>query len=618
MSEYVSLFFEHPRQFISLAAVAAVWVGLAALGRLANAGRLYPELTPILGWSIASGMLTMAGVYTDLPLRWVVAALMVVALLTTLQSIRRDPWLVTPAFLKMIVLAAPLLILTSAMIGSQWDEFADWLISPKYLLVHDVIPGLGHPPSGASLAAYPYGWHIVGYLAGLAGGGDLIENAGSLINVLLLLSLGHAALRLAGAEKAETMPWWMAGLAVGAATALNTAFVQKIVLTSYADVATSVSLAAAAIFGWSMLGDLAAGRSAAARRAAICLALVLMLLVNLKQSTFELYGLLLIGLSVAGVRDSRISLRSLVAHLALSAAPAALLYLMWRGYVAAELSGREFIIRPITEWYWDILPEVLRKAGWVLLKKSYYLVVMLAAVVVGLRALRRCHTVLDRAAITVGAIFLGHIAFLIFCYLAAFGRGEAVNVASFWRYNQQLAGLGICFATLCVGEGWRRWGHLATALGLSARRAGTLTMCLVVAAPVLFAEKLRFDKLPYIRHYRLVAMEAKPLLGPEEPVSVLDPAGSGESAIIFSYDALPLGRRASYLGLYHDTSAAGIRRFWDATPVGKIMLHSVPPAVREILGDELQPEMSYLLDKHADGSFAIVKSWRYPPGFHAR
>ncbi len=622
MPEYFTYFFEHPRQISSVLSVAVLWFSFAALARLAGAGGRFPELAPVIGWAVASTAMTLVGVYTDISLEYAAIGLAVLTVFVFAASARRDPWVIPIGFLKAICFAAPLLLLVSAAIGSQWDEFADWLITPKYLLLYGVMPGLGHPPSGATLSAYPFGWHFVTYFASVIGG-RLIENTGALVNVLLLLSLGHAAVRLSmgnvtGALPTHPLSWRHAAFAVAAATLINPAFVQKVILTSYADVATSVSLAVAAIYGWMMLKDLAEGDARAARRSAWLMSLVLMLLVNLKQSTGELFGLLLIALAIAGLCDPRVRIRPLFTHLFAAALPGLIIYFVWRGYVTAELTGQEFSIRPLADWHWDLLPKILSGAVYVLLKKSYYTVLMLGAVVAGVLAVRRCRSTFDHMAITIGVVFLGHVTFLLVMYLAAFGKFEAERVASFWRYNQQLSGLGICFAASCLGLAWHRWGGALDTRGVSAKRLGLFAMCLVLLAPIVFAEKLRFDALPYVRHYRTVAVEAAPLIRAEDKVHIFDPKGTGESAIIFRYEGVPLGKPVNFTSAFSNSSEAQVRDLIEDFGHGVILVHSATPSVIAVLGDRFTADHSYLLRLHEDGRIDEIKSWPYPEGFHKR
>jgi len=84
----------------------------------------------------------------------------------------------------MVVLGAPMLLLVSAMMASQWDEFSHWLPSARYLYVTDGFPDGRDPVTGASFPAYPYGWPLATYFASRLSG-RFVEIAGALTNVAM-------------------------------------------------------------------------------------------------------------------------------------------------------------------------------------------------------------------------------------------------------------------------------------------------------------------------------------------------------------------------------------------------------------------------------------------------
>ena len=100
------------------------------------------------------------------------------------------------------------------------------------------------------------------------------------------------------------------------------------------------------------------------------------------------FGLGVGALFFVGLVDPRIRFASLVRCAVLITLPAVVVYGVWRYYVANELAGREFTIRPFDDWSIDLLPSILGNMVYVLLKKSAYLAAMLAAM---LAALRQVH-----------------------------------------------------------------------------------------------------------------------------------------------------------------------------------------------------------------------------------
>ncbi len=610
MPEYAAFFFEDPRQIMALASIALIWLGLAALGSLIGGREADKPLYPLLGWAAVVVVYTVAGTLTDIPFTILAIALGAAALACAAIFVRRDRWLIEPVFLRMLAWSAPLLLLVSAMQGSQWDEFSHWLTGQKYLLNVDRFPGEGHPKSAVSFPAYPYAWQLLAYFAGRIQGG-VAENAGALLNILLLLTLGLLAVRRAlfvtGRDEAGIHPWLLASLAVAAATVFNPTFVQKVILTAYADLATSVTLAAGVLAGWSMLDALGDGDEKRARHRALIAGLVFAILISLKQSTLELFGLGVGALFAVGLVQPQVRLAALVRATALMALPALVVYGLWRFYVASELSGQEFTIRPFDDWAIDLLPSILLNMGIVLLKKSAYLAAMLVAVIVGVRAVIVGGTAYSRAMLTIALVFLGHTAFLAFCYVAVFHGYEAKTIASYWRYNQQLGGLAILAITLTGAVLLRKFEHRLPLAWLK-----WLPAVLIVAGPLVFAEKLRFDKEPAYAHYRGVAQEVAARIVPGAKVRVLDPEGSGESGIIMRYEASGKTLDVAYQAAFHDMSEKGLRTFRESLGGSYLVIHSVTGPVRAVFGADLEPGSSYLLRIAEAGTVEVLAAWPWP------
>lgn len=612
MPEYVSYFIEGPRQISALLSVAAVWLGLAAIGSAIGGRGADKPIFPLLGWAVVVFAFTIAGTLTDISFTAIAVMLGVMALIAGVLFVRRDAMLVDTAFFRVLVFATPLLLLVSAMQGSQWDEFSHWLMGQKYLLKVDGFPGDGQPRSSASYPAYPYAWQFLAYLAARLQGG-IAENAGSLLNLLLLMTLGLLAVRRAlfvtHRDEAGINPWLFASLAVAVATIFNPTFVQKVILTAYADAATSVTLAAGVLAGWWMLDALGNGDEGRARKAALISGLVFAVLISLKQSTLELYGLAVGALFATGLVTPGVGRGALVRCMVVLALPGVVAYGVWRHYVASELSGREFIIRPYEDWSIDLLPSIIGNMFQVLLKKSAYFAAMLVAVVVGARAVIGGGTAYSRAMLTIALVFLGHTVFLAFCYVAVFHGHEAKTIASYWRYNQQLGGLAILAITLSGAVLLQRFGAR-----LPLRWVKWLPALLIVAGPFVFAEKLRFDKLPAYAQYRGVGQAVLALIEPGDKVRVLDPRGSGESGIILRYEVSDKTRDVQFQAAFHDMSEDGLTKLRARLAGTYLVIHSVTPAVQAVFGESLQPGTSYMLRiDHANGIEKIAE-WPWPQG----
>jgi hypothetical protein len=306
MAEYIAYFFEDSRQLWALGSVAILWLGMTAIGHLLVRDDEEVVVAPLVGWAVVVMAYTILGTLTTLSFTTIAIGLSALAVVSGIMALRRDAMLFDTTWLRMLVLAAPLLILVSAMQGSQWDEFSHWLTGQGYLLRVDAFPGEGRPTSTASYAGYPYGWQILGYLPSRLAGFH-IESAAPLLNILLLLTLGRVAVGWVLRYREQTIhdltvsPWVLAGLAGLSVTLINPTFVQKVILTAYADSATSTSLAIGFVFGILALKRFEENDGAAGWRAAAISALCLSILVTLKQSTLELFLLALIGLMAFGV-----------------------------------------------------------------------------------------------------------------------------------------------------------------------------------------------------------------------------------------------------------------------------------------------------------------------------
>jgi len=612
LADYLSLFIGGATQPATLAAAALVWLGLSALGRVVLADDESP-FAFMVGWAILVLALTVPGVLIAGPFRPVMTALAVIAAAAVwaLRHRGRPPW--TAGAWRAWVLAAPLLLLAAAMQASQWDDFSHWLPSTAWVLEIGRFPDASMPETAATFPGYPYAWPILMALVSHATG-NLLEAAGPVLNVLLLLAFATALAGLvrwvAAGEPdagpfAEPPGWIATAIGVVAVTLANPTFVQKVILTGYADLATSATVGFAVLAAWRMLEAEAAGGARAAQRLALIAGAVLMVLVNLKQATLALYGLIIIATAIAGLVRSGIPLWRLARHLVVMAVPGLALYLLWRWHVSSELAGREFAIRPLAEWYLDLLPLVVGMMLKVLAKKGLYLGLMVVATGIGVLALFRPTGAFGRLALITGAVFLGYNAFLLFSYIAVFGEGDARRVASLWRYNQHLGLMGQAFAVYGLTLLWRRW-RLAEKPGTV--RLRTLPILLVLALPLVFAKKLRFDLAQPVPHYRAVAAEVAARLPDDARLVVLDPSGSGESGIITKYAMGRTPRLIAFLSAFQGGGAARIRKFLAETKPTHVLLHSINDGVRQSLTFETGDSRSWLLKADGEG-WAVDRRW---------
>ncbi len=631
MLDYLGLFVGGLEQIVTVATVAVVLLALTALGGLVAVSRHRLRSGDALyGWAAAVTLFTIVGVATPLPFTELAIVLAGLAGAAAIHIRLRDGRLLPPGLLRTVVLAVPLVAMTSAMQASQWDEFSHWLPSVRFLLTVDGFPDAHLPLTGASFPAYPYGWSLLPYFSSRIAG-HLLEAAGPLLNTGLLVVSALLIVDVVGQDRPDrrqadrrdisqwgtdrrsacpSPSWGLCALGLMAVTLLNPTFVQKVIFTSYADFASATTLGFAVALGWMALNSLAAGQAGVARRRAWEMGLALVVLIALKQATLVLAVLAVSAVIVVGLLDPAIAKRRLAGLLAPMIVPFVVIYAIWRFHVATELSGAEFTVRPYAQWSVGMIPEILAAMAVVLAKKGAYLALMLVAVGIALKALFRCQSALDRLALIVGGLFVGYNAFLLFAYVAAFGADDAGRVASLWRYNQHLGLVGVVFAWHGLACLWRRWPGLARQSPWLAR----LAIVLILAAPLSLAHKVRFDREPDKPHYRAVAKVLAPLLPRGVAMIVLDPLGTGESAMITKFD---LGARVGQVlkvSAFDDARAATIGGFLANGGFGAILIHSVTPAVNEALGKTLVDGISYLLLPDGAGGWREAATWDKPRG----
>jgi len=611
MGQFFGNFLESPAQIQVLGCVAVVWLGFTALGAAAGGRDRLAETDHLAGWALVSLLFTLAGVFLKTPFTLLAIVAALAAGLAGWIAWRRDRALLAPGWGRVLVLGLPLLVLASAMQGSQWDEFTDWLVIPRYLLETDAFPSKENPFSKASFAGYPYSWHLVNYLASRLAG-RLLESTGGVSNLVLLFGFALLVVRLmfigAGRQPAgERIGWSLAALGVLAATLLNPTFAQKIVLTAYADTSSAVVAGSGAVLAWFMLEALAERAYDRARNLALTLGLVLALLVNLKQATLVLMVLIVIAASIIAVRDRSISLMRFARLAPLVVGPTVVIYLAWRYHLATGLGARELSVLPVKEWLIDLIPQILARMGLVLSKKGYYLALAVILVVIGVRGFFRSATPFDRFAALLAMVVLGYNAFLLFAYVTTFGKSDALRAASYWRYNMHLGAMIVAFAAYGGAIVWQRF----LAGRRRAQRWVWLPVALVIVAPFVFAPKLRFDREPMTRHFRTVGAGVAELVHRGDKVFNTDPTGSGESGAALSYE---LGERAGYAGQVTAFSGGKLKAFKQALSrpaTTVVVVQSWRDDFAPLLGMTPPAGQSAMLRRTPNG-WRVVKTWPQP------
>ncbi|OFX12822.1 MAG: hypothetical protein A2516_10230 [Alphaproteobacteria bacterium RIFOXYD12_FULL_60_8] len=671
MSTYFGYFFSGPDQFIGLGAVLILWGLLTVLGRTAALSGNMPEVNAVLGWALVSTVMTMTGVFSFIPFTLVAGTMGVTALGAAGWAWRSGHAAFPGGAWKMLALSLPLLLIASAMEPSQWDEFSHWLPAPRFLLLTDAFPSATNPITGTQmLPAYPYAWVFLSYLTGRIAG-FMVDNAGSLLNLLLLFSFGFTALRLALQATGRDMPahlsWPLAALALMGGVAFNPSFVEKVALTAYADTSTSVCVGFAAVLAWRLLCALAEGKIEDAKRDAWRFGLVAAVLINIKQTNLVPYVLILATTGLVALRDPAIRLIQLAKIVPWMIGPSLMIYLVWRYHVATAMDGfpiTEAVFLQFADWNVEAIPQILASMLKVATSKGAYFGVMAVAVMFAARGLIRFDGPFARLSILCGGVFLGYESFMLFIYVASFGEGSAKSAVSFWRYNMHIGLLSVIFGAYGVGLLWKRYvderhpiptwikaapvllvgvvAVLAThrylgrewpmkavnavlamtaAFGLAWVVRGrippqigrliitALPVTLTVAVPLLLAPMIRFDHEAPKPHATRVVKELVPTYPAGRKMIILDPTGTGEVAVIARYY---LNRFSiPYISAFQNPTTESVAAFLVAEAPDDVLVFSVTPAVTEALGLSLESGVTTQITRR-DGAWVVEKSWPQP------
>ncbi|MBC7950640.1 MAG: hypothetical protein H7Z12_02320 [Rhodospirillaceae bacterium] len=591
-------------QLGALAAVTSTLAALGGLGALAG-GRGLRSADLVVGWGLVTIVLTLAGLAWPGSLSLTGWGCLGAGLLAAVITIRQRG-LLPPSLPWVLVLALPLILMVTAMQPSQWDEFSQWLHSVRYLVENNAFPSRAGPVFEGSFAAYPFANSFPAFLASLLAGGFL-ENAGAIVNVFVCivycLVLAELMAEGSGRPQALRSPAVIA-VALLAGTVGNPTFVPKVVFTAYADAPTALALTLVGVLGWRMLAALAEDDLIRARRLALQAGLVGATLLSLKQANLVLFLLALMGMAAVMLRDPALRRARSGLYLVMIMVPALLPYLAWRWHVTHQFPGAEFVVRPMAQWATDIVPEILARMGSVASNKGGHFTVLAVVLVLALRAMLRMRTGFDRLVVIAAFIALGYNAFLLFAYVTAFDRGEALSVASFWRYNMHVGPVAWAALIYGVATQWR-WS-----LPQAARWA---LPALVLVAPLVTVKFFRFDLRAPKLYVRAVAAEMRPLLPEGARLSVVDPADSGFYALLMKY--LQHGRASAvdrmYLDQPPDTPEAIGKQLGRFAP-SHAWVHIPTDATRRVFGQPLPAGASYLLARDGSAGWTMVKSWPYP------
>ncbi len=532
----------------SVGAVLAVGFGFAVLGAaLAGPGRL-AAADIVIGWALAAGLLTAAGVapWIGIPLlRPAAVGLLGTALAAGGMIARCRRPVGTRAGWAALALAVPWMLAAALAPAAEWDDFSHWLPNLAYLDRYDRFPAQGLPPGISQWPGYPYALPLWAWLGSRVAGG-FREAAPALANITLLVTFGAVLIDPGPGPSGPgwRRVWGRAGLAVLVVTAFNPGYVKGFVDTGYADGATAVCTGVMGLAGWRLIEALRIGAARPLARApAIQAGLAGLALVLLKQANPVLVALVAAGLGLVVLVDPAVPRRRFLTWLPLLVMPAGLGLMLWHGYVATALPGGAFGFLPSAAWRFDRIGSILAAAGGIAAQKSGHFGLMAGVVALGVAGLRRPTTPLRRLAIIAATVFVGYTGFLLFTYVAAanFTDAEIARVASFWRYSLHAGLLGLAVAVTGAAGLWPRlpaWFRTFAETPMAA----LILAALILAAPLALTSQLVNRPSARIAAARAAARDLADTLPAGAAVAVIAPGDDGLIQRVVAFELWRPGR----------------------------------------------------------------------------
>jgi hypothetical protein len=395
-------------------------------------------------------------------------------------------------------------------------------------------------------------------------------------------------------ERPERAPSWGAtALGMLLVSLLDPGFVPRFHFSAYGETALAVTaLLAGCLYVLAQEG----------RPCTLELSLILAAMINTKQSGIGLVLAVFGAAVVLALVERRAHKRQLIVGGVVALIPAALIYAVWRFYVA-HAGVAELEPLPLNQWNWALLPETFRGiAGAVAEKPIYFTAEIISFVCLPVMLRQRGWSRATRFLAFNAAAFFLYNGFLVATYVAHFSVEMASEAHSYFRYNTHLSLILVLSLSLAICEiaapAWER-RTVAAAVAVS----------VALLAPLAFAERLRFDiEMPQPLVWE-VANELKPFLHDRDRLALLLPGDDGEiGQLLGGYLAsVPPRRRGLDLKRYATADPATLDRA-DAAGYDLALISCTPHGL-----DELPAGEAALLQHEPNGWHALA-AWPYPAG----
>lgn len=476
--DYFTPYLPTSGELVALLACVLVLLGFGALGGFLTGRRRLDGADLMAGWGTATGLLVI--------LQWIMTpdlrayAVLLGSAAAGAAVVQRGS-LAANDLWRPAALLLPALVVACGVPLDEWDSFSHWGINTAWLWRYDTLPAPSLPVSPSSNPDYPYGFPLALYLASLLRGA-YIDNAGAVINLLVLVAVAGVFARLAAGDDDERMranPWMWSAWGALAAIVLNPGFVRSEVLASYADTAFGAALLFLCLSIWRYLSPGDEERGGLRIVGAVALALV-----ALKEGGLFMLAVVALAAGILAVRSGPVRKRLAACLGALL--PATGVALAWQWYVAGWLPS-SFSILPFAEWRIDLLPSLLAAIGKEVADHGVFYALLAAVFVLGARGWWRDRDGADRFSALAALVVAGHLCSVMMAYLgASFTEAEVGRAASFHRYATQVGLTALAAVILPIGA------RLRSSQWKPARPWLPVTACaavLLAGAPYLHRER---------------------------------------------------------------------------------------------------------------------------------
>jgi hypothetical protein len=336
------------------------------------------------------------------------------------------------------------------------------------------------------------------------------------------------------------------------------------------------------------------------------LALVLLALVAIKQESVSFVAALAATVAILGLADRRIGIGRALALFGPSFLPAAALYLIWRWFVLTSFAGGELKLLPFEQWHWEMLPQVLARIGEIVAEKGvFFAFLALAFVLLAIQLVRRGLDLATRLLAILAGTWVFYNAFLLLTYVAHFGPEMSADAHSYFRYSTHLSLLLVLALTASARATFEADG---VAPGWNLRRAGAAAMVTaVIAMPIGFVKRLRFDQAMPQPLVRALGRDAASFLNPADKLALVLPGDNNSVATmlqgVLRYET---PRRPSL--------EVTVIKAFDGETLAALAAQGFSKALVSCMPDnvlELPEGKAVLIERHGD-RWDAAAIWRYP------